>query len=291
MHVSLPECRLRREATAWCARRVTRPVGHPAPAEARPRPSSSLTSEWGRKGDAARSASWCARCPNVTSSGIPRRRRFESERGGRGSCPSWSRRSPPDRPEGLSPGPRSNSCAPPHGIAPAPELADIPIGILSCPHWWRDADRRNFNSCARRLIFKRRVSGPPRSAAAPWMARPTSRLAVLAHVPLDRIDDAQKRQSHRSEMASAVHDPAKRRAPVHELIVMCARRMSFTSRTDIVGPRRPPCPLYGLGTEMRASRSERGDPAAVISRCLRSMSLRVGAIIHSPTSPKARPTR
>jgi len=57
------------------------------------------------------------------------------------------------------------------------------------------------------------------------------------------------------------------------------------------GARRPPCPLYGLGTEMRASRSESGDSAAVISRCLRSMSLRVGAMIHSPTRPKARPTR
>jgi hypothetical protein len=61
--------------------------------------------------------------------------------------------------------------------------------------------------------------------------------------------------------------------------------------TWFVGPRRLPWPLYDIGTGMRVSRSESGDPAAVISRCLRSMSLRVGAIIHSPTRPKARPTR
>jgi hypothetical protein len=130
---------------------VTRPVGHPGPAEAQPRPSSSQASEWGRKDDAARSASCCARCPIVTSSGIRRRRRFESERGGRRSCPSWSRRLLPDRPEGPSPGPEVTLVLPPHGIiAPAPELADIPIGVLSRLHWWRDADRRNFNSAHRR---------------------------------------------------------------------------------------------------------------------------------------------
>jgi len=67
-------------------------------------------------------------------------------------------------------------------------------------------------------------------------------------------------------------------------------RCHFHHVTISHGPR-PPCPLYGHGTEMRASRSGSGDPAAVILRCLRSMSLRVGAIIQSPTRPKARPTR
>jgi hypothetical protein len=27
---------------------------------------------------------------------------------------------------------------PPHGIVPAPELADMPIGVLSLLHWWRE---------------------------------------------------------------------------------------------------------------------------------------------------------
>ena len=220
---------------------VTRPVGHPGPAEAQPRPSSSQASEWGRKDDAARSASCCARCPIVTSSGIRRRRRFESERGGRRSCPSWSRRLLPDRPEGPSPGPEVTLVLPPHGIiAPAPELADIPIGVLSRLHWWRDADRRNFNSAHRRFVFERRVSGPPRRARSSSSMGAASFLIVLRHIPLHRINDAQERQPHRPEMVLPVHELAKRHAPVHNSIVIAAKRMLV--RREALSRPRPTIP-------------------------------------------------
>jgi hypothetical protein len=56
-------------------------------------------------------------------------------------------------------------------------------------------------------------------------------LIVLRHVPFDRIDDAQERQPHRPETVLPVHELEKRRAPVHNAIVIAEKRMSVPAES------------------------------------------------------------
>jgi hypothetical protein len=57
---------------------------------------------------------------------------------------------------------------------------------------------------------------------------------ALPHVPLDGVDDAQESKTYRPEMILAVFDLAKRRAPVHNVIVIAANRKAQPSRNDIL---------------------------------------------------------
>jgi hypothetical protein len=70
-----------------------------------------------------------------------------------------------------------------------------------------------------------RVAVPPRSARSSSSMGAASFLIVLRHIPLHRINDAQERQPHRPEKVLPVHELPKRRAPVHNSIVIAAKRM------------------------------------------------------------------